>query len=97
MTLTTKQVRFNTKDIVAYTHSATEYDRSPFKDADIQLYNIRKKILQECSNSNTTTYNPKLKPTLLKINTTLLGNNGPLFFTNLSTDYHKFDSSLPYK
>lgn len=95
MTLS-KQVRFNTQDIVAYTHSATEYDRSPFKDADIQLYNIRRKILQECSNHNTT-YNPKLKPTLLKINTTLLGNNGPLFFTNLSTDYHRFDSSLPYK
>jgi hypothetical protein len=104
---TTKHVRFNTTlDTIAYTHSSIEYDRSPFKDAALQLYTLRQNIQDSYTSSSSyttqpmttkTTTNNKKTPPLLKINTSLLGNKGPLFLTNLSTNYYKFvvDSPSP--
>lgn len=96
MALRMKQVRFSKFDTIVYTHSAVEYDRSPFAYAAQNFYKFRQEITnQQAPATSNMTYSGNKKSSrtpALKIDTTFLNNKGPLFFTNLSTNYGKFDS-----
>ncbi|KAG2198988.1 hypothetical protein INT47_013172 [Mucor saturninus] len=91
-----KKVQFsNEKDTIAYTHSATDYDRSPFAGASLQLQAFRAQLLIPQHAAPITPPPPVIHPTKrvkahLKINTTTLA-CGPLFFTALSTNYSRLE------
>lgn len=86
MTLT-KKVQFSNDDTIEYTHSSTEYDRSPFAGASIQLYKFRSEL--QFIAKPPIVYSQQVKKPSLKINTAVCG--GPLFFTGLSTNYSRFE------
>lgn len=89
-----KKVQFSNDDTIVYTHSAIDYDRSPFAGASAQLHAFRAQCLSQApvhnipTNDLKVTVGKKLK-TQLKINTSTLC--GPLFFTALSTNYSRFE------
>ncbi|KAI9274708.1 hypothetical protein BDA99DRAFT_533326 [Phascolomyces articulosus] len=97
-----KSVRFSGVDTVSYTHSATEYDRS-YQIQKQQQQTIMKPTVMTThrftspsaftTSTTTTQQNPSMvnspmkKPrNKLRINTQL-NTAGPLFFTQLSTNY----------
>lgn len=86
MTLT-KKVQFSNDNTVVYTHSSTDYDRSPFAGASQQLYKFRAELQFIATPPTVYSQQPQqqAKKGTLKINTAVCG--GPLFFTGLTTNY----------
>jgi hypothetical protein len=93
----TKRVSFSNNTTIAYTHSSIDYDRSPFSDIDAsnQILQFRNNLLMQPQpiiypQQQQQQKQQKRPIALLKINMSCLNSTGPLFFTNLSTNYHKF-------